>query len=100
MHLCMAQHQPINIQLCNAAAYSKTTGKKKVKGVPPPGAAKALLQLLFLLVQRLESWTHTGPARKQPFQMKLMASHKLYLGELTMSCAVHVMYNTCDVQYM
>ena len=58
MHLCMAQHQPINIQLCSAAAYSKTTGKKKVKGVPPPGAAKALLQLLFLLVQRLESWTH------------------------------------------
>ncbi|KAL0047080.1 hypothetical protein WJX82_005974 [Trebouxia sp. C0006] len=62
-------------------AYSKTTGKKKVKGVPP-GAAKALLQLLFLLVQRLESWTHEGPARKQPFQMKLMASHRLYLDTL------------------
>jgi len=87
------------IKLFYAGAYSKTTGKKKVKGVPP-GAAKALLQLLFLLVQRLESWTHEGPARKQPFQMKLMASHRLYLGELTMSCAVHVMCNTFHVQYM
>ena len=86
------------IKLFYAGAYSKTTGKKKVKGVPP-GAAKALLQLLFLLVQRLESWTHEGPARKQPFQMKLMASHRLYLGELTMSCAVHVMCNTFHVQY-
>lgn len=37
-----------------------------MKGVPP-GAAKALLQLLFLLVQHLESWTHEDPARKQPF---------------------------------
>ncbi|KAL0039158.1 hypothetical protein WJX77_009621 [Trebouxia sp. C0004] len=38
-------------------AYSRTTGKQKVKGVPP-GAAEALLQLLFLLVQLLEDWTH------------------------------------------
>jgi len=57
----------------------------------PQGAAEALLHLLFLQVPILESWMHEVPARERPFQMKLMASHKRYLGELTVPCAVHVM---------